>query len=437
MPALRGEAPIAPECLADRALGAAEFAALLAPLGPFAAPPFVAIGCSGGPDSLALTLLADEWTRNRGGRVLALVADHGLRPGSAAEATGVVAQLADRGIGSRLLSLELSSGPRLQERARDARRRALLDACREACALHLLLGHQAEDQAETLLFRALRGSGARGLAGMAPLTAAEAALVLRPLLGIERVRLAATLRRFGAVAVHDPSNDDPRFARVRLRRLAPAGPDPAPFRARRDAQAQAEAARLAASVRLHPEGCARLDLAALGRDATAARLLGALVQAIGGAAYRPSGLSVRRLLAAGQGSLGGCLLRHDGWLLREGSGPPVAATAHALWDGRFRLERAVPGHVIAALGADAARFRARHRHLPARALAALPCLRRKEDGMLAAVPHLNYPEGTAHLLAFSPRSGPVVETPDAFKPPRTSYVHEEPATWPAQGDRAT
>ena len=437
MRALRDEAP--PDANGDApVLSAAAFAALMAPLGPFPAPSLLAVGCSGGTDSLALTLLADEWARARGGRILALVADHGLRPGSAMEARGVLAQLGGRGIARRLLELRLTPGPRMQERARDARRSALLEACRAAGALHLLLGHQADDLAETLLFRALRGSGARGLAAMALLAPSDEALVLRPLLGTGRASLAATLGRFDAEPVHDPGNSDLRFARVRLRGLGLPFPDAAPFQLRRATLARTEAERLALSIRLMPEGCAWLDLGALGRDAVAARLLGAVVQAVGGATHRPAPRAVQVLLAEGRGSLGGCVLRADGWLFRDVPGPPVAARAGALWDGRFRLGRDAPGMVIAALGPDAARFRARHRYLPARALAALACLRTERDGMLAAVPHLTYSEGAVALLAFSPRSGPVVETDaDGVKPPRTSYVHAYPAGWPGQGDRAT
>ncbi|TDG03640.1 tRNA lysidine(34) synthetase TilS, partial [Paracraurococcus ruber] len=75
----------------------------MAPLGPFGPAPRLAAGVSGGPHSLALALLADRWARGRGGTLLALVVDHGLRPESAAEAAGVVARLAARGIAARRL----------------------------------------------------------------------------------------------------------------------------------------------------------------------------------------------------------------------------------------------------------------------------------------------------------------------------------------------
>ncbi|WP_207540111.1 tRNA lysidine(34) synthetase TilS [Sabulicella rubraurantiaca] len=393
-------------------IGEAEFAALMAPLGPFG--PVLAVGCSGGPDSLALTWLAHRW---RPGQVLAMVADHGLRRESAAEAAGTIAQLRGHGIATRLLSLSLPGGARTQERARAARRTALLGACREEGALHLLLAHHLEDQRETLLMRALAGSGAWGLGGMASAQPTSEALVLRPLLELVRDRLRATCEAAGLVPVEDPSNRNRRFLRARLRE-APSGLDPAPFSRRRSRMAREVAERLAVAVALLPEGCARLDFMALGNDAVAALALARLVQAVGGGAHPPAPSALRRLLNAREGSLGGTMLRRDGWLLREAPAPPVPAEAGALWDGRFRLGAAAPGLSLGALGADAARFRAARRDLPARALQALPALRDGE-GRLVAAPHVQFsvqPSGSLHPLRFAPRSGPVTE---CFRPVQT------------------
>lgn len=283
----------------------------MAPLGPFG--PVIAVGCSGGADSLALAWLAQRWAP---GRVLALVCDHGLRDGSVAEAAGVAAQLARHGIAAQVLPLGVAPGTAMQARARAARRAALLRACREAGALHLLLGHHAGDQTETILMRALAGSGALGLAGMAALTPAAEALVLRPLLAIPKARLRATCAEAGLVPVEDPSNADPRFLRARLRR-APAGLDAAPFARRRARLEAALAARIGAAVAVEGPGAARLDLAALGRDAVARLALGRLVQVVGGRAHPPAPGAVATLLARGHGSLGGAVLRRDGRLRRE------------------------------------------------------------------------------------------------------------------------
>ena len=97
----------------------------MAPLGPFGPAPRLAAGVSGGPHSLALALLADRWARRRGGDVLALVADHGLRPESAAEAAHVHGLLAGCGVAAQVVRLGLATGPSMQERARAARLAAL------------------------------------------------------------------------------------------------------------------------------------------------------------------------------------------------------------------------------------------------------------------------------------------------------------------------
>jgi tRNA(Ile)-lysidine synthase len=360
------------------------------PLGPFT--PLVAVGCSGGPDSLALTRLADRWAAARGGAILALIVEHGLRPESAAEAEATAAGLAERGIA--------------------ARRAALLTACRAAGAPHLLLAHHAEDQAETILFRALRGSGARGLAGMAPVSAAPEALILRPLLGQPKARLAASLAGWGLAPVDDPSNRNPRFVRARLREAGATPLDATAFARRRARHAAEEAARFAAAVRLLPEGCAETDAAALGRDRVARRVMAALIRAIGGGAHAPSEAAVAALLERGAGTLGGARwLRGGRWLVREAATGGWEA-ASGLWDGRFRCPPPPEGFRLGPLGHEAAAFRARFRHLPAAALAALPALRRQCDGMLALVPHLSYHAGESALsypLHFAPLAGAVTE----------------------------
>uniref|UniRef100_UPI00135A9E86 tRNA lysidine(34) synthetase TilS n=1 Tax=Rhodovarius lipocyclicus TaxID=268410 RepID=UPI00135A9E86 len=192
-----------------------DFAALTAGFGP--APPVVAAGVSGGPHSLALALLAQEWAAARGIRFLALIADHGLRPESAAEAEHVRAMLAGQGIAARVLALSVAPGPAMQERAREARLAALLAACAEEGAAWLFLGHHRLDQVETLLFRAARGSGEAGLAAMPGWRAMPEALVLRPLLGTPPAALEDVCAAAGLPPVRDPSNDNPRFARIRTR----------------------------------------------------------------------------------------------------------------------------------------------------------------------------------------------------------------------------
>ncbi len=399
----------------------------MAPLGPFGTAPLLAAGVSGGPHSLALALLAHEWTRARGGNLLALVAEHGLRAESAAEAGHVAAMLAGQGIESHILPLNLPGGAALQERAREARLQALLAACAATGRPWLLLGQHRLDQVETLLFRAGRGSGAAGLAAMAALRPTPEALVLRPLLNVPPARLEALLAARGLEPVRDPSNDNPRFARIRLRQaLADPGGAGAgvaalaeaarAFGTRRARQEAALAARLAAAATLHTgSGHAEIDPVALGDDALADAALARLLRLVAGAAHAPARAAVAALRQRGQGSLGGAVLRGGRrWLLlREPAAMagPVAAEPGAVWDGRFRLEGpGAPGFMLGGLGEAAQGLRQglcdAGKALPLAVLRTIPGI--FQQGSLAAVPALLYPTAeacTRFALVFAPAAG--------------------------------
>ena len=393
----------------------------MAPLGPFGPAPRLAAGVSGGPHSLALALLADRWARRRGGDVLALVADHGLRPESAAEAAHVHGLLAGCGVAAQVVRLGLATGPSMQERARAARLAALAGAAAAAGRPWLLLGHHRGDQAETLLFRALRGSGPGGLAAMAPARDGGAALLLRPLLGVAPAALEAVLIEAGLTPVRDPSNLDPRFARIRLRQaladpggtgpgIAALGAAATAFAARRGRASAALAARLALAAEIRPEGFARIHPTALGRDAVAAAALAWLAGLVGGAGFAPSPARAAALLDAGGGTLAGAWLRPatgGAWLLARDPGAiaaPVEAVAGAGWDGRFRLTGpGRPGWRIGAVGASAAGLRGLS-NLPSAVLRALPAIR-DPNGALAAVPAMDYPSPNAcapFVMTFAP-----------------------------------
>lgn len=424
----RGAARAAAEALdgPSGALEPAAFDALMAPLGPFGAAPRLAAGVSGGPHSLALALLAADWARRRGGGLLALIADHGLRAESGREAEGVLRTLTGRGIEARILRLGLPPGAGLQERARAARLAAMLDSCAETGRPWLLLGHHRADQAETVLFRLLRGSGPAGLSAMAPARAEAAALVLRPLLGVSPARLEATVALAGLRPVRDPTNADPRFARAGLRKAVadPAGTGTAvaglaeaaaAFGRRRAATDAALASRLAVAACLHPDGHAEVDPDALGSDAVADAALATLLRAVGGAVRPPQLAAARRLRQRGAGTLSGAWVRPGGagWrVLREPGavGPAIPARRGAVWDRRFRLTGpGAPDCAIGALGAKAPRsLRHLARGLPASVLATFPAVRR--DGVLVAVPPLLYPDPETcarFALVFAPAGGPV------------------------------
>jgi len=182
-----------------------------APLGAIdASPAPLGIAVSGGPDSLALLLLADAaWP----GRVRAATVDHQLRPESAAEAAFVAAICAGRDIPHAILVPETPITGSLQNAARVARY-ALLERWRaEEGALCVMTAHHADDQAETLLMRLNRGAGVSGLAGIRETNGR----LVRPLLGWRRAELEDLVAAAGIVPLRDPSNADPRFDRVRTR----------------------------------------------------------------------------------------------------------------------------------------------------------------------------------------------------------------------------
>ncbi len=187
--------------------------ALIAPQGR------IGVAVSGGPDSLALLLLA---AAARPGQVEAATVDHALRSGARAEAE-MVAELCERlAVPHTILTARWTEMPEtaIQERARGERYRLLGYWAEERGLSALTTAHHADDQAETLLMRLARGAGVRGLAAMRPRAIAPGAHVrlIRPLLGWRRVELERICADAGVTPARDPSNVDDRFERVRVRR---------------------------------------------------------------------------------------------------------------------------------------------------------------------------------------------------------------------------
>jgi len=419
-------------------VGAEEFAQLMAAFAPFEPTPDLAVAVSGGSDSMALALLAQAWVRAEGGRVFALTVDHGLRPEASAEAAQTAAWCAAHGIAHETL---VWTGPHpasgIQEAARHARYRLLEDWCRARGVLHLLVAHQRDDQAETYVMRSLRQSGSDGLAGMAAIVERGAVRVLRPLLGVSRARLQATLNAVGQCWIDDPSNRNPAYLRTQLRAARSsleAAEDGATLAAHFGAarvESEKECARLLArSAMLHPAGFAWLDPAPL-RQAPrdhGGKALAAILATIGGADYPPRRERLERLLAlvieglsAGR-TLGGCLiLPRRGTILicREPAAmaPPQPVGAGVTrWDGRFDLALgAAPAReiLLGGLGPDLhglpLEATAALTMIPPAARPSLPVLRDAKG--VVAIPPLGY---------FSGWSGQRVEAGlrMAFRPTR-------------------
>lgn len=198
--------------------------------------PVLLLAVSGGPDSVALMLLAARWAKslknNSGLRKPALVVatvDHGLRSEAKREAADVAKLARKLGLKHRTLKWTgRKPATGLQQAARLARYRLLADAARKVGAAHVLTAHTLDDQAETVLIRMSRGSGITGLGAMARVAsvpgengALSDVKLVRPLLDIPKARLIATLHAAKTPFAVDPSNRDPRFTRARLRGLMP------------------------------------------------------------------------------------------------------------------------------------------------------------------------------------------------------------------------
>ena len=197
--------------MAKRALGPASLSVVKAV---DALPPAAwVVACSGGADSLALAWAAAHVAGRRDTPVRAVIVDHRLQPGSDAVAHAVAGVLEVLGLPARVLAVDVdaASGAGLEAAARDARLGALtVDADREE---RILLGHTLDDQAETVLLGLARGSGVRSLSGMR----AARGPFLRPLLDVTRETTVSACAELGLTPWADPMNDDPGFARVRVR----------------------------------------------------------------------------------------------------------------------------------------------------------------------------------------------------------------------------
>ena len=349
--------------------------------------------------------------RGRGGEVSALIVDHGLRPSAAAEARQVADWLGARRIDHHILrwtGAKPATG--IQAAAREARYRLLGDWCRAGGVLHLLLAHHLDDQGETIALRGARQSGADGLAGMAAVRELAGLRLLRPLLGVPKARLLATLEALRQPWLEDPSNFAQSFARGRLRRGAgldvPRLARLAAEHARRRAENEKRTAVwLARNARIDPAGFVMLAGHALAAAPphVRRRAIQQILMSIGGNRYPPRGARLERLveqlragLASGR-TLAGCrVLPWQGALLicREAHRIAEVATlapgAPVLWDGRFRLELYgnAPTLTVRALGRAGTRALgpAAGRRLPAPVRPSLPSLWRGEQ--LMEVPHL-------------------------------------------------
>jgi tRNA(Ile)-lysidine synthase len=349
--------------IADQAVRDREASALFSGLENL---PGLLLAVSGGSDSTALLVIAARWAGRlrRAPKLLAVTVDHGLRAASAGEAAAVKRLARRLGVAHRTLHWR-GRKPKtgLQAMARNARYRLLAEAAVRAGCEHIVTAHTLDDQAETVLFRLARGSGLTGLAGMShavpiPVGARSAIFLVRPLLGVSKARLLATLRAYRIAHSEDPTNRDPRYARTRLRALMPdlagEGLDArglARLAARmRRAEATIEFAVAAARAALAPgpwRGPVVFDAAGFGDlpAEVALRLLGRAVAHAGNEGPVELGKletlyhALRQARAPLRRTLAGALVSLDGSRLKVDRAPPRRRKSPAAGNRRFTKER--------------------------------------------------------------------------------------------------
>ncbi len=255
----------------------------------------VTCAVSGGADSLALLALAVA----SGKDVTAVHVDHGLRPGSAREADLVREACTQVGATFVARSVDVVAGPNVEARARTVRYAVLPP--------DVLTGHTADDRAETMLLNLLRGAGIDGLSALRDIGGPSGS-VGHPLLALRRSETEAVCAVLGWIPFHDPSNDDERLLRNRIRHTVlpllddVAGRDLTPILAR-------QAALLA-------DDADFLDLLARDIDPTDAKALAAAPVVLARRAVRrwlaevhpPDAASVERVLAVARGEAVACEL---------------------------------------------------------------------------------------------------------------------------------
>ncbi|MEL6511367.1 MAG: tRNA lysidine(34) synthetase TilS [Pseudomonadota bacterium] len=375
----------------------------------------IGIAVSGGGDSTALLVLACG--RFGGARITALSVDHGLRPEAARELALVATLCAQLGCAHEVLTWQRAEARgNLQAEARAARYALMADWAARTGTRTILLGHTGDDQAETVLMRLARGSGVDGLAAMQPAHHRAGVRWVRPLLETARQDLRTFLLARGTVWSEDPTNDDTRFDRIRLRQMMPALAKIGLDRARL-VQTAAHMGRardvlheqvrdLAKSAVQQQAGDILIARAAFqaAPDELRSRLLAQALCFVSGHAYRPRFAALSALLQSGTGTLHGALVVSDAKTLRITREAAALRDADcgpdALFDDRWTMIGPMQSNDrVRALGdAGIAQLEDwRSSGLPRASLAASPAIWR--DGALIAAPlaHFN-PEWRAELV---------------------------------------
>ncbi len=331
---------------------------------------------------MALLTVAAHWAERSGRELVALTVDHGLRSEAADEARFAASAAQNLGLSHETLVWSPPGGHASQAEARQARHALLAQAIRGRGGGLILTGHTADDQAETVLIRARQGSAWYGLAGMRPVSASPAwpdgrdVLIARPLLQTRRERLRQRLAAEAQEWREDPTNLDPRFERVRVRRRL--AETPGLFDRIARIQGTLGALRDAADARIADWLEDRVAVDAYGMATapvddfageTLTRALSLVLMSVAGGEAPPDWKRLKDLagdIASGgpatRRTLGGAWIDRRGGSVRIGRDPGGAAAAGApgpgVWDGRFRIgaDRPKPAGSAPAIVRQAAPF---------------------------------------------------------------------------------
>lgn len=376
------------------------------------------IAVSGGSDSLALLhLLHDQLGPER---LYAVTVDHGLRPEAAAEAAHVSEICKALSVSHTTLRWRGWDGQgNVQDRARRARYSLMAHWARAQGISRIVLGHTSDDQAETLVMRLGRGAGVEGLAAMSAEREEQGITFLRPLLAVRRTALRDDLKARAVTWIDDPTNDDTRFDRPRIRQALPDLAEigltvpalttvAANLRSATDTLAHYAVQEARAHIRIDGPDVllARAALDALPNEMIR-RLLIAALRWIAGAGYPPRSAALDRMIqelcAGTTTTLGGCLATTGQDVVRLSREPAAVAEFMAepgtVWDQRWRVDGPFgPGDRIAATGETGLRDCPNWREtgLPRTTLMAAPAVWRG-DRMIAA-PLAGLPAGFTAIL---------------------------------------
>ena len=325
-------------------------------------PEKIAVAVSGGSDSLALLLMLADWATRQGKYLHCLTVDHGLRAGSHDEAVMVGSCCADLGIAHDVLTWDGEKPETgLSNAAREARYELMAERCLELGISNLVLGHQSDDQAETLMMRLSRSDqGGRGLAGMPAKTDYYTKVggkisLHRPLLDLARVDLQGYLSERSVHWVCDPTNDNTAYERVRTRLLLAENEvlrdqllSYAKVSARyRTAMSHEVAHFISRDVSIVRFGGLLMDRAALNElpEPVAIVVLQVLLSVVGGRDYLPSVIDVQRVLEnTGGQTLARVHIHREGgeiYLTREVRNLPPAVNfgdGAISWDKRYSIQ---------------------------------------------------------------------------------------------------